>query len=92
MTKIDRDGDVSLYYLQASLYKDTTFDIPLENSYITFEWIAHTINGSILPYIDELSIYTPDGNVTAFTDLDVIDFPVGSKSQGIFYRSVPCHY
>lgn len=91
MTKISGDGDAAIYYLQASLFKDSDYQIPLTGSYISFNWINHTIDETILPYVDELSLLTPDGNLTAFTNLNVIDFPVGARyvyeiteSQGVF--------
>lgn len=91
MTKVSGDGDASIYYMQASLFKDPTYKTPLMGASISFNWINHTIDDTILPFVDELSLLTVDGNLTAFTNLDLIYFSLGarymyeiSEAQGIF--------
>lgn len=78
MTREQGVGDVTQYFFQATLFTDRSLTTQRKDEFLTFEFTVHTINDTILPYIDELAIFFPDGNLTAFTNLDVVQFEPGS--------------
>ena len=92
MTREKGVGDVTQYFFQAPLFTDRFLTTQRKEEFLTFKFTVHTINDTILPYIDELSIFFPEGNLTAFTNLDVVNFELGStilygvaEAQGVLY-------
>ena len=91
MTQEQGVGDVKIYYAQTPLYADSSLSTQVVNGFATWEWFSHTINGALLPYTDELGIFTPTGNLTAFTNLNTDFYAPNDKfvyeiseAQGIF--------
>lgn len=72
-------GDVNLYYIQSPLFKDEALSQPVSEGYLSFQFTIHTIDGRELPYTDQLSVFTKDGNLTAFANEDTTFFAINSE-------------
>ena len=68
-------GRTTNYFSQSPLYSDIECSNLIEGSSIIFEGVLHRIDEILQPYISEMSLFLPTGQVIATITLEELYYP-----------------
>lgn len=67
-------GEATAYFNQSPIFSDPECLIPISDAFILFEGTYHIIDEVLQPYVSQLSLFFPDGQVIALLTLQELVF------------------